>query len=576
MRLLVFATFGVLLFLAPLRADYVEGIAAFKRGDYAAAHREFLAPAAEGRAAPQFNLGFLYHHGLGVDKDPARAVEWYRKAAEQGLVEAQFSLGTLYETGTGVPRDLVAAYNWYNRSAGNVPLGETRDRLMKHRDRVAAQLSPGQLAAAETAPVPDAEAPAEADSDSSEGQSEGASPPPDEPGGQDASNPRIAEIQRRLEARGFDPGPIDGRMGRRTVASLSVFQAAHGLAITGQPDEPTLRKLFGPEEVAPKLEPFPRTAATREESAPPAVPVPPVETTTLDPLDQPSEASPAPAAEPAAPAATAAQSPAPATAGDVSSSTAPTAVVRGDDITTAEPDRAVAEDLSPEPEEGRGLAVDDGDRADETLTAEPSADEPANTAPSELSLAGGAVAENAPGGALVGKIGATDPDPGDRLAYSLVEDAGGRFVIDAETGTVTVAEGARLDFEAAAGHEIRVRVTDAGGLGHEAVLAISVEDINEAPRLEEAAFELEENAPGGGILGRVGASDPDAGETLAYSLTEDAGGRFAIDAETGTVTVAEGARLDFEDSPVVELTVAVSDRGGLGPRTPPTGPSWAR
>jgi Cadherin domain len=43
------------------------------------------------------------------------------------------------------------------------------------------------------------------------------------------------------------------------------------------------------------------------------------------------------------------------------------------------------------------------------------------------------------------------------------------------------------------------------------------------------------------------SSDPGGG-TVSYSLTDDAGGRFAVDASTGVVTVATGAVIDFESS----------------------------
>ena len=46
-------------------------------------------------------------------------------------------------------------------------------------------------------------------------------------------------------------------------------------------------------------------------------------------------------------------------------------------------------------------------------------------------------------------------------------------------------------------------------------------------------------------MGRISASDPDAGERFIFSLIEDAEGRFAVDAGTGAITVADGVRLDF-------------------------------
>ncbi len=41
------------------------------------------------------------------------------------------------------------------------------------------------------------------------------------------------EIQRRLAALGFDPGPLDGVRGRLTIRAIKAFQAANGLAPDG-------------------------------------------------------------------------------------------------------------------------------------------------------------------------------------------------------------------------------------------------------------------------------------------------------------------------------------------------------
>ncbi len=48
-----------------------------------------------------------------------------------------------------------------------------------------------------------------------------------------------------LALNGFDPGPIDGRMGGRTAAALEAFQSREGLDITGTPDAQTLEAFVG-------------------------------------------------------------------------------------------------------------------------------------------------------------------------------------------------------------------------------------------------------------------------------------------------------------------------------------------
>lgn len=54
------------------------------------------------------------------------------------------------------------------------------------------------------------------------------------------------EIQRRLRALGFDPGPADGIRGRLTVAAVKAFQANSGLEVDGLAGPKTIAKLFGP------------------------------------------------------------------------------------------------------------------------------------------------------------------------------------------------------------------------------------------------------------------------------------------------------------------------------------------
>jgi hypothetical protein len=94
-----------------------EGVAAYKRGDYASALREWRPLAKQGNAKAQNNLGIMYSEGLGVPQDDAEALQWYRKAAEQGDADGQFNLGLMYANGEGVPQDYARAVKWYRKAA---------------------------------------------------------------------------------------------------------------------------------------------------------------------------------------------------------------------------------------------------------------------------------------------------------------------------------------------------------------------------------------------------------------------------------------------------------------------------
>jgi Ca2+-binding RTX toxin-like protein len=102
-----------------------------------------------------------------------------------------------------------------------------------------------------------------------------------------------------------------------------------------------------------------------------------------------------------------------------------------------------------------------------------------SAAPVSLVLDNAQVAENAAAGTLVGTATGTDVDVFDQLTYSLADDAGGRFVIDAASGAIRVAAGAVLNHEAARLHAITVRVADQTGASLSQVFTISLIDVVE-------------------------------------------------------------------------------------------------
>ncbi|MFN3231367.1 MAG: cadherin domain-containing protein [Alphaproteobacteria bacterium] len=191
--------------------------------------------------------------------------------------------------------------------------------------------------------------------------------------------------------------------------------------------------------------------------------------------------------------------------------------------------------------------------------------EPTNLAPTDMTLSGNSATEGAANGSVVGTVSTTDPDAGDTHTYSLTNDAGGRFAINATTGQVTVANGSLLDYETATSHQITVRSTDQGGLTYDEAFNITLTDVAEAPTdISTTALAVDENASNGTSVGSVqSVTDPDVGDSHTYSLTDDAGGRFAINATTGAITVADGSLLDYETATSHQITIQTTDAGGL-------------
>lgn len=65
----------------------------------------------------QNRLGIAYLKGDGVKRDAAKAVEWFKKAAEQGNRNAQRNLGVAYLKGVGIAKDQVKAAEWLTKAA---------------------------------------------------------------------------------------------------------------------------------------------------------------------------------------------------------------------------------------------------------------------------------------------------------------------------------------------------------------------------------------------------------------------------------------------------------------------------
>ena len=102
---------------------------------------ESLRQAAEqGDAGVQSLLGLKYANGLGVPKDDAEAVRWYRLAAGQGHTDAQRLMGARYLGGCGVLKDLVLGHMWLNIASAN---GD--EFASKARDTLEAMMTRAQL-----------------------------------------------------------------------------------------------------------------------------------------------------------------------------------------------------------------------------------------------------------------------------------------------------------------------------------------------------------------------------------------------------------------------------------------------
>jgi TPR repeat protein len=79
-----------------------------------------LKQAAElGNAESQYNLGYCYQAGVGIEQNPEKAVEWYSKSAEQGWNDGFYAMMMAYGNGSGVQQDFNKAFTYALKCAEN-------------------------------------------------------------------------------------------------------------------------------------------------------------------------------------------------------------------------------------------------------------------------------------------------------------------------------------------------------------------------------------------------------------------------------------------------------------------------
>ncbi len=209
--------------------------------------------AERGHVKAMHNLAVLSITGKSVNY--LTAAKWFTKAAEHGLRDSQYNLGILHERGLGVEKDAAKAYQWFAIAAqrGDANAAQKRDdiaRSLTGAERTTADrtlsgwvMSPVDEAVNRAAPEPPADEVRQAE----------AIIQPKTPSAQlmktawsteiAPRNNLVVEAQRLLSSLGYRPGPVDGIIGPRTLAAIREFEQRIGLRATGQLNEALLAKM---------------------------------------------------------------------------------------------------------------------------------------------------------------------------------------------------------------------------------------------------------------------------------------------------------------------------------------------
>ncbi len=216
----------------------------------AEAAAQYRVAAEAGHAQAQYQLGLMAANGTGMAKNKTEALKWMRLSAEKGYAPAERLLGTWYYAGGIAPHDPAEAGRWFRKAAAQQDAGAMYFLGMMHargegvtKDKDAA-LSWFRQAAAKGFSVPPEQltkAGVEGIGRKSQaGRAASAETAPSAARGRPAS---VRDVQEGLTKLGYDPGPADGIMGKKTVSAIKAFQQDNKLPADGKVSEELMRRI---------------------------------------------------------------------------------------------------------------------------------------------------------------------------------------------------------------------------------------------------------------------------------------------------------------------------------------------
>ncbi|MCI5061047.1 MAG: peptidoglycan-binding protein [Alphaproteobacteria bacterium] len=221
-----------------------------------------------GIANARYNLGVLYHQGLGVERDLGRALYWYREAARLDHAEAQYNLGIAHIEGIGTDYDPRLAAAFFERAANNGVMEAAYNLGLIHENGLLGTPKPDEailwykIAADQGSP--DAKSALEqltkdlqidmrdvdklvermqAINESVKGRRAGPNSASAKTSTLNTNQALVAQIQEYLIISGLYSGPADGISGPQTEKAIKSYQEANSLSVDGKATKELLSRM---------------------------------------------------------------------------------------------------------------------------------------------------------------------------------------------------------------------------------------------------------------------------------------------------------------------------------------------
>lgn len=206
----------------------------------------YKAAADQGHPEAAYNLGIAYIEGIGVDYDPYKATIHFEKAALSGTVEAAYNLGLIYENGLLGKAEPGIALMWYKIAADN-NLAEAQNALTQLINALGISYSElGKIVQDVRKNYPAFQAISEQSAENASRESNQAVSTPSHSDDLFSADLRedvlaaeqqtklIKIAQQKLMDLKLYPGPVDGAAGPKTTDGILAYQKAYNLPETGE------------------------------------------------------------------------------------------------------------------------------------------------------------------------------------------------------------------------------------------------------------------------------------------------------------------------------------------------------
>lgn len=181
-----------------------------------------------------------------------------------------------------------------------------------------------------------------------------------------------------------------------------------------------------------------------------------------------------------------------------------------------------------------------------------------------ISNSSGSIDENATVGTIVTNL--TINYIGDsNISKISLSGTGSEYFAISNNGVLTLSSSNILDYETKSSYSLSAVATNIAGDSNTANISISINNVNEVPKLENSSMSIMENKLSGAVVGDISIDDSssDSGDSIITSITLSGTGNenFLSDAN-GQVTLSQDASIDFETKQSYSLNAIATNAHG--------------